>query len=97
MLSTKARQALKGLAHDLKPVIHVGKKALSDTLYAEVDAALLAHELIKVKFNESAAKEQEEIASQLAEKLAADLVELRGHIATLYRKHPEKPKIKIKV
>ncbi len=40
---------LRGQAHDLKAMLQVGGKGISDALAAEVDGALEHHELIKVK------------------------------------------------
>ena len=40
---------LRGQAHDLKAILQVGGKGISDALAVEVDGALEHHELIKVK------------------------------------------------
>ena len=95
MLAIKERNHLRALAHDLKPVIAVGKKGHSDALVKEIDAALLAHELIKVQFQKPALDDLEVIVQLINDKLKSQLVELRGHVATLYRAHPEKPKVRL--
>jgi RNA-binding protein len=95
MLSIKTRNQLRALSHELKPVVSVGKRGHTETLVKEIDASLLAHELIKVQFQKVALDNSEEIANQLCKELAAELVEIRGHVATLYRAHPEKPRIKL--
>lgn len=95
MLPIKARNHLRGLAHEIKPVVSVGKKGHSEALVNEIDGALLAHELIKVQFQKSAIDDLDMITKLICDKLNAELVELRGHVATLYRAHPEKPKIRI--
>lgn len=94
MLSVKARNHLRSLSHELKPVVSVGKKGHSESLVNEIDAALLAHELIKVQFQKSAVDDLEMLTKLISEKLNAEVVEIRGHMATLYRVHPEKPKIR---
>ena len=48
-LSPRERAHLKARAHALEPVVHVGNAGITDTVVAEVDRALTAHELIKVK------------------------------------------------
>ncbi len=96
MLTSKQRQHLKGLAHSLKPIINVGKKGYSEALLLEIDAALLTHELIKMKFLETAHSDTDDILARLCEELKATQVELRGHVVTLYRAHPEKACIKLK-
>ena len=95
MLNIKVRNQLRGLAHDLKPVVSVGKKGHTETLSREILSALLAHELIKVQFQKSAVDTSEEIANLLCQELGAELVEMRGHVATIYKAHPEKPRIRI--
>ena len=48
-LSTKQKQFLKGLAHNLKPVVLMGANGLTEAVLAEIEIALNHHELIKVK------------------------------------------------
>jgi len=95
MLTTKSKQTLKALAHPMKPIIHVGKKAISDSLIEEIGAGLLAHGLIKIKFNESAKDEIETIINSICEQTDSELVQIQGNTATIYKKHPQKPKIKL--
>ncbi len=95
MLTSKQRQHLKSLAHSLKPIINVGKKGYSESLLQEIDSALLTHELIKIKFLEAALSETDATLLRLCLELNATKVELRGHVATLYRAHPEKSRIKV--
>ena len=48
-LTARERAHLKARAHALAPVVHVGGTGVTDGLAAEIDRALTAHELIKVK------------------------------------------------
>ena len=74
-------------------MVLIGKAGLSDSLLAEVDAALTAHELIKVKVSREAPVETKQSGAELAESLGAQVAQTIGHIVVLYRKHPKKPKI----
>ena len=49
MLTAAERKALKAKAHKLDPVVQIGTKGLTDEVIAEIDRALCAHELIKVR------------------------------------------------
>src|SRR5690606_29813559 len=49
-LNDRQRKHLRGLAHDLNVVVQTGAAGLTDAVLAEIDAALSAHELIKVRF-----------------------------------------------
>lgn len=95
-LKYSQRKKLKALAHELRPVIQVGKKGLTVELEAAVDAALLDHELIKMKFI-GFKEEKREIIEAIAEKSGCIVVEVIGHVAILYRPHPDEEKRKIVV
>lgn len=41
---------LKAKAHHLKPIILIGKNGITESVIQEIDGALYAHELIKIKF-----------------------------------------------
>ena len=47
--NNQTKTALKGLAHNLKPVVLLGANGLTEGVLAEIDNALNHHELIKVK------------------------------------------------
>lgn len=80
------RRWLRGRAHDLDPVVHVGKSGLGDALLRQVDEALGAHELIKLRFVEPREKgPKQELATRICEELGAGLAGLVGHVAILYR------------
>ena len=48
-LTPAQRQFLKGLAHARQPVVMIGNQGLTVAVLKEVDHALNAHELIKIK------------------------------------------------
>ncbi len=90
------KKYLRGLAHNLKPVILIGHRGLTDDLVKSANQALDAHELIKVKFNEFKEREQKaEIAAELCDITKAEVAGTIGHMAILYREQqdPEKRKI----
>jgi RNA-binding protein len=93
-LSTSQRQFLRKIAHDLKPVVQIGKNGLSDKLFASVDEALDAHELIKVKFVDFQDRRRE-LAEELADRTGGALVALIGNIAIMYRQQPDREQRKI--
>lgn len=81
---------LKAQAHHLKPIILVGKNGMTESLIAEIDAALKAHELIKIKFQETALEIMEQDELEWIAGLGAQLIETKGHTMTIYRKNPKK-------
>ncbi|MET0281733.1 MAG: ribosome assembly RNA-binding protein YhbY [Steroidobacteraceae bacterium] len=92
-LTDKQRRHLKGLAHPLKPVILMGNSGLTEGVIAETDRALTDHELIKVRLPGQDREERDAALVLLAERTASTMVTRIGHVAVLYRPHPEMPRI----
>ena len=96
MLSSSRRSELRAQAHKLKPVVLIGDKGLTENVLAEVDRALKAHELIKVK----AASDNRELRSgwlaNICATLGAEPVQEIGKILVVYRANPEEDKPKPK-
>lgn len=92
-LTGKQRRHLRALAHDLSPVVLVGREGLSDALIDAVKQALLDHELIKVKLGEAAGVDRHEASEQLATATHSDVAQVLGNMVLLYKPHPKKPVI----
>jgi len=76
---------LKARAHKLEPVVLIGAKGLTEEVLAEIERALKAHELIKVR----AALERNERGAalkQICERTGAQAVQQVGKVFVLYRK-----------
>jgi RNA-binding protein len=95
MLTAKQRQHLKSLAHPLSPVVRVGKGGLTANIVEETKKSILAHELIKVRFDLDDAVSRREAAEELARAVDAEVASTIGKLAILYRRREEKPKIKL--
>jgi putative YhbY family RNA-binding protein len=87
-LTPKQRQALKGRAHGLKPVVLLGAAGLSPAVLCEIDRALAAHELIKVKVPGDDREQREAIFATVADRLAAARVQAIGKLLVLFRPAP---------
>jgi RNA-binding protein len=94
-LSGKQKRFLRAEAHALEPVVMVGKEGLTDTLVGAVQAALLAHELIKVRVHESSPVERAEVAEQLPSLTKSELAGQVGRVLILYKRHPHEPRINL--
>ena len=81
------KKALKAKAHALKPVILLGAKGLTSAVIEETDIALQAHELIKIKLTGVERDERKNIAEAFCTQLKAELIQLIGTIAVIYRKN----------
>jgi RNA-binding protein len=100
MLSKLLKYELKARAHALKPVVLMGAKGLTPEVLAEIDHALLANELIKIKLTGVERADKQAVLDAITQATSADCVQLLGHVATLYRENPDlllpKPKPVVK-
>jgi RNA-binding protein len=84
---------LRALGHPLQPVLHVGKEGITDALVTAANAAILKHELIKVKVLPEAPVDREAAANELASRTESVMAQVLGRTFLLYKRHPQKPKI----
>ncbi len=95
-LTSKQRAYLKSLAHPLKPILQIGREGVTDAVARTVTDAFNTRELLKVKVLEAAPAPARETAEDLAARIdGAELVQVIGRTAILYRRHPEKPEIQL--
>ena len=94
-LSEAQKKHLRGLGHELKPLIIVAESGLSESLLTEYEATLAHHELIKVSVRVGDRKARDAIIEELCRSGSAELVQRVGNMALLYRENPEKKKIVI--
>jgi RNA-binding protein len=92
-LKGRQRKYLRGLAHPLKPLVHVGEGGISAGVVEAVDGALRDHELVKVRLHEP--EDKKAAARALAEASGSALCGVVGHTVILYRPHPKDPKIEL--
>lgn len=87
----RERAQLRARAHALAPVVQIGHAGLSDTVVKEVDRALTAHELIKVRILGDDRDARVELGDALCERTDAAVVQRVGKILALFRPKPETP------
>jgi len=85
------RLLLKAQAHSLDPVVLLGAAGLSDAALAEIDRALKAHALIKVRVPLDDRAEREGVFAQIATRLGAARVQSIGKLIVLYRPPEDEP------
>ncbi len=94
-LTAKQKQYLRGLAHPQSALVQVGSKGIQDSLIEQIREQLLAHELIKIRFNTESSVEPADVADDLASRTKSQIVQRAGRVLVLYRRHDEKPKIEL--
>ena len=89
MLSSKARAALRAEAHHLPVTVHVGHQGVTDSVRQSIEDAIRTRELVKIQFSRNDDVNVKDAANQLAREMGADIVQVIGRTATLYRDNPE--------
>jgi putative YhbY family RNA-binding protein len=89
MLTAAERKALKAKAHKLDPVVQIGAKGLTDEVMVEIDRALKAHELIKVRAGTMERDARDSAFETICRRLEADGVQQVGKVFVLYRKNAD--------
>jgi RNA-binding protein len=92
MPSSPLRRALRAAGHHLSPIVQVGKEGVTPAVVLQLDEALLAHELVKVKVGTESPGDRFESGEQLGREAGAQLVQILGRTVLVYRRHPEKPR-----
>lgn len=90
-LTGQQRRFLRGLIQPRRAVVQIGSAGITESVVKAVDAALLDHELIKVRLLEP--EDKHGAAESLALASGAHLCGVVGHTLILYRRHPESPRI----
>ena len=88
-LTPRERSHLKARAHALEPVVHIGNSGITDTVVAEVDRALTAHELIKVKVGSDDREARVAMGDEICGRTDATAVHRVGKVLILWRPRPE--------
>lgn len=87
-LTASEKRYLRSRAHHLRPAVQIGKHGLTESSIAAIDAAVEAHELIKIRFVDRK-DERAELAQAAAEAVGGALVGRIGNVAILFRRQPD--------
>jgi len=96
-LSESQKKFLRGMGHQLKPVITIAGSGLSESVQKEFDSSIAHHELIKVRIRVGDRAARDDIISQLCNEDATHLVTRIGNVALIYRKNQDEPRIPLPI
>jgi RNA-binding protein len=88
-LTSKERAELRAQAHHLSVTVHIGKLGMTAALRQTLDEAFANRELVKVQFAKNADVKAKDVANNLAAGVGAEVVQVIGRTATLFREKPE--------
>ncbi len=91
-LTGKQARYLRGLAHNLNPVVLVGDKGLTPEVFDAAIEQIEYHELIKIKVSGDR-DDVKEAAEQLARAVEGDVAQIIGKTVVLYKARKKKPEI----
>ena len=83
--SATDKKHLRRLGHNLKPVVTIATKGLTDTVNAEIDRALNDHELIKVKLAVGDRAAKKSVSEGVCTTHGAELIQSIGHMLLIFR------------
>lgn len=86
MINPKQRAFLKSLAHNMEPVMNIGKYGVNDETIRQLDLALEKRELIKIKILNNNLDDNKEIVDLVLQKTRAEFVQRIGNKFVIYRR-----------
>ena len=95
MLNSRQRAQLRGLANSLDTIFQIGKGGVTENTVKQVDDALEARELIKLRVLETSPVSAREAADEIAEKTHSDVVQVIGTRFVLYKESRDNKQIRL--
>lgn len=94
-LSKKQTKFLRAKCHDLKAVIMMGQKGLTEEVLNEMEIALTHHELVKIKLSVDDRDLRKQLITEICDKTQAQEVQSIGKTLSIYRVNPDKAVIEL--
>ena len=92
-MTGKQRRYVRALGQRLAATLHVGHEGVSEAVVRQADAQLEIHELVKVRVGDNAPEDRHATAEDLARRTGAELAQVLGRTALLYRRRKTDPTI----
>lgn len=93
MITSKERAKLRALANSIETILQIGKGGITDNLIKQVDEALTARQLIKLRVLDSSLYTAREAADELTAQTGCEPIQVIGTRLVLYRPDPKNPLI----
>lgn len=95
MLNSRQRAQLRAMANSYETIFQIGKGGITEAFIKQVDDALEARELIKLRTLDNSEFSSRTAADSIAEAVKADVVQVIGSKFILYRESKDNKKIKL--
>ena len=96
-LTSKQRAFLKKKAHELDPLVRIGKDGITDSLIQSILEAIDSRELLKVKILQNCEKEKDEVLEELSKCNEFEVVGIIGRTIILFRENKDKSDISLEL
>ncbi len=93
-MNKQAIKFLRGVSHNLSPVVMVADKGLTENVMSEIEIALDKHELIKIKIRMDRETRSQYI-EQIIAQTDAEKVHAIGQTLTIFRPNPKHPQFEL--
>lgn len=95
MITGKQRSYLKSLANGIDPIVHIGKGGITQNILTQIEEALEARELIKVKLLDTSLLDAKETANEICQEIHAEFVQSIGNRFVIYRQSRKNRQIQL--
>ena len=96
-LSSKERAFLRKLAHNLDPIVRIGKDGIDENVINSIAEVVKKRELIKVSILQNCEEDKDVVAELLSERTSSELVQVIGHTIVLYKQSSKEKYRKIEL
>ena len=94
-LSKKQIKFLRAKCHNLKAVIMLGQKGLTEEVLNELEIALTHHELVKIKLAVDDREARKQMIADICDRSHSEEVQSIGKTLSVYRVNPDKAIIEL--
>ncbi|MBS4535855.1 ribosome assembly RNA-binding protein YhbY [Clostridium sp. D2Q-14] len=95
MLTGKQRSFLKKEAHGIDPILQIGKNGVTENFITQVENALEARELIKIKVLNNSFLDTKEVGNEVSKKADAEFIQSIGNKFVLYKESEDNKTIEL--
>lgn len=97
MITGKQRAYLRGLANTMSPIFQIGKNGVEETFLRQLEEALEARELIKIKVLENSGLGTREASDMICQAIKCEGIQAIGNKIVLYKQSSNIKKRKIEL
>lgn len=84
-LTINQKKFLRGIAHNLNPMIIIGAQGVTESLMAELEKTLAHHEILKIKIAAGEREDRKQVIDFVCAETKAQLVQSVGKVFVIFR------------